>query len=168
MNTRRWSTFVEYLRNKFRDGPFLATDILIEYYNNRNVMEGIVLIERLNPPHGLALPGGIAEYLALPENARKEAKEETSLDIEFYNPRDPQPFRIESDPSQDPRAFIVSVCYQAIGRGELKAGDDAKKARVYDHDELARLVEQPDIWAMPHHRRILQHYLDERWRKEWK
>lgn len=164
----RFQSFKEYLRHHFYNGPYLATDIIIEYHNKRDIMEGIVLIERGNEPHGLALPGGIAEYMTLPENARKEAKEETGLDIEFYNAADPQPFRVESEPAQDPRAFIVSVCYQAIGQGAVKAGDDAKKARVYDRDELAHLVEQPEVWAMPHHQKIVKHYLNECWRVDWK
>ena len=168
MSGHHFHSFKEYLQHKFNEGPFLATDIIIEYHNDRNIMEGIVLIERLNKPYGLALPGGIAEYLTLPENARKEAKEETGLDLEFYNSLDPQPFRVESDPEQDPRAFIVSVSYQAICLGQLKAGDDAKKAQVFDRDELEKLITLPNVWAMPHHRKILQHYLHEKWRVETK
>jgi len=56
--------------------PFPTVDIIIE------LQEGIVLIERKNPPHGWALPGGFVDYgETLEAAAIREAREETSLDV---------------------------------------------------------------------------------------
>src|SRR3989339_1687096 len=105
--------------------PFPATDIIIEY--NDGLKEGIVLIARRNPPYGLALPGGFAEWgLSLEENAIKEAKEETGLEVILESPT--KPLCVRSDPSRDPRSHIISITYVGKGYGELLAGDDAKDA----------------------------------------
>ena len=110
-----------------------ATDIIIEY--NDGHKEGIVLIERLNPPYGFALPGGILEtYLSPGENAVKEAKEETNLEVIIED--EERPFLVKGKPDRDPRARVVSLVYIAKGTGTLKAGDDAKKAGVYTTQEI--------------------------------
>ncbi len=58
--------------------PFPTVDIIIE------VEGGIVLIERKNPPHGWAIPGGFVDYGETVEAAAvREAKEETGLDVEL-------------------------------------------------------------------------------------
>lgn len=153
----KYGTFKEYLKKNY-EGPFLATDIIIRY--NDDIKEGIVLIERKYFPLGLALPGGIAEYLTLETNAVKEAKEETGLDIILDSPN--KPLCVFSEPTQDPRAFIASVAYTAQGRGILKPQEeeDAKSARVYTLEEITNLLDKP-VWAFPdHHRKILKIYLE--------
>jgi ADP-ribose pyrophosphatase YjhB (NUDIX family) len=58
--------------------PTPTVDIIIE------VPGGVVLIERKNPPHGWAIPGGfVDEGEPLWVAARREAKEETSLEVEL-------------------------------------------------------------------------------------
>jgi ADP-ribose pyrophosphatase YjhB (NUDIX family)/nicotinamide mononucleotide adenylyltransferase len=109
--------------------PRLATDIIIEYQG------GIVLIERKNPPYGLAMPGGYHKSgLSAEKNAAKEAKEETNLDISikyllgFY-----------SEPERDVRDHTASAVYVAAVKEEsdaLKAGDDAKDAKVYKENDI--------------------------------
>jgi ADP-ribose pyrophosphatase YjhB (NUDIX family) len=137
--------------------PLLATDILIEYSG------GIVLIERRNPPLGLAIPGGFAELgLSLEENARKEAKEETGLEVTILNPR--RPLCVRSDPERDPRGHAVSVAYVARGEGELRAGDDAADARVYSLGEIKALIEGNRLAF--DHGEILRDYLEYRRRRE--
>ena len=60
--------------------PIPTTDIVIEYGNRDK--KGIVLITRRNPPYGIALPGGLAEWgISLEDNAMKEAREETGLEV---------------------------------------------------------------------------------------
>lgn len=116
--------------------PIPTTDIFIEYDNGRK--KGIVLIKRKNPPRGYALPGGFAEYgITLEDNARKEAKEETNLEVEIQNPGKPLVF---SNPKRDPRGHMVTNVYLAEGRGELKAGDDAKDAGIYTIKEILHML----------------------------
>ncbi|MFH1174412.1 MAG: NUDIX hydrolase [archaeon] len=134
--------------------PLLATDIIIQYEQKEK--SGIILIKRKNPPYGLAIPGGFAEYgLSLEDNARKEAKEETGLDIIIK--KDQQPFLVCSNPERDPRTHVVSVVYVAKGKGFLRAGDDAKDAMLYSLDEIRAL--SPDAFAFDHYA-ILKAYLD--------
>ena len=59
--------------------PYPTVDILIEVEP-----ETVVLIERLNPPHGWAIPGGFVDWEETLETAAiREAKEETDLDVEL-------------------------------------------------------------------------------------
>lgn len=135
--------------------PFPTTDVIIEYG------EGIVLITRKNPPYGMALPGGFAEWgLSLDENARKEAMEETGLEVIIEDPE--RPFCVHSDPKRDPRGHMISVVYVAKGYGDLKAGDDAKTASVCSIDEVRRLVREKGFAF--DHGRILEKYLA--WRQD--
>ncbi|MBN2459101.1 NUDIX domain-containing protein [Candidatus Woesearchaeota archaeon] len=126
--------------------PRLATDIIIEYQG------GVVLIERKNEPFGWAMPGGYHELgLSAEKNAAKEAKEETSLDINvkyllgFY-----------SDPKRDVRAHTASAVFVADGHGALKADDDAKDARVFKKEEV------PWEKLAFDHARIIKDYYDKK------
>lgn len=135
------------------EGPFPTTDIIIEYSDGKK--EGIVLIERKNEPIGTALPGGFAEKgISLEQNAAKEAKEETGLEIEIKNPNRPW---VYSDPGRDPRAHTISNTYLAIGKGKLQAGDDAKAAFIYTLDEVKKLVKEKKL--VFDHGKILEDYL---------
>lgn len=149
-----YGTFKEYLKEEY-EGPYCATDILIRYQG------GLVLIGRKYPPYGIAIPGGIAEYMPLPDNAKKEAKEETGLDIILDDPE--RPFCVLSDPKQDPRAFIASICYTAKGTGIIKPmeNEDAKFARKFTLDEIADLLQDEENFAFKHHMKILRKYLKE-------
>ncbi|HDM79497.1 MAG TPA: NUDIX hydrolase [Deltaproteobacteria bacterium] len=126
--------------------PLLTVDIIIELPNNR-----VVLIERKNPPHGWALPGGFVDYGESLENAAaREAKEETSLEI-----FDLEQFRAYSDPDRDPRHHTVTVVFVAKAAGEPVAGDDAKNVRVFDLGHL------PQNMAFDHGK-ILADYMQAR------
>ena len=62
-----------------RKNPVPAVDIIIEMENGR-----LVLIDRLNPPRGWALPGGFVDWgESLEQAAVREVKEETGLDVEL-------------------------------------------------------------------------------------
>lgn len=151
--------FEQRLRRNYQ-GPFMATDIIIRYDDGRK--NGIVLIERKYFPLGLALPGGIAEHIPLYENAVKEAKEETGLDVVIDNPE--KPLCVLTEVNQDPRAFIGTAVFTAKGCGELKPmeEEDAKSAAIYTNREVAALLMNPNNWAFPkHHRRALTIYLEE-------
>ncbi len=122
--------------------PVPTVDILISYEG------GIVLIERLNPPPGWALPGGFVDYgESLEAAAVREAREETGLEVELTGQ-----FHTYSDPKRDPRQHTISTIFTAIGRGgQLQAGDDAGKAIVYRPDNLPKNIAFD-------HRRILEDY----------
>jgi ADP-ribose pyrophosphatase YjhB (NUDIX family) len=142
----------QYRREGYRS-PTLTTDVIITH--SQGMKEGIVLIERKNPPHGLAIPGGFAEYgLTLEQNAGKEAREETGLEVVIENPGQPLVF---SDPRRDPRGHMVSTVYWGRGYGELRAGDDAAAARLYTVPEVRALFGRR-VLAFDHEE-ILQRYL---------
>lgn len=106
--------------------PIPTVDILIAH------KEGVVLIERKNIPYGWAIPGGYVDYNESVETtAYREAKEETNLDLE-----DLQLFNVYSEPGRDPRHHTITIVFTAKGKGELKAGDDAKNAGIYTQDNL--------------------------------
>ena len=92
----------------------------------------IVLIERKNPPHGWALPGGFVDYgESLERAAAREAKEETSLDVVLT-----EQFYTYSDPSRDARHHTVSTVFIATAKGAPRGADDAKAAQLFHQDYL--------------------------------
>lgn len=106
--------------------PFPTVDIIIEFQG------GIVLIERKNPPHGWALPGGFVDYgESLETAAVREAREETSLEI--HNLR---LLGCYSDPSRDTRMHTISTVYIAEGCGQPQAADDASRVGVFQMERL--------------------------------
>src|ERR687898_26901 len=109
------------MSNEFHN-PLLTVDIIIELPNG-----GIVLIERKNPPHGWALPGGFVDYGEnLEKAAIREAKQETCLEIFLL-----EQFYTYSDPGRDPRHHTVSTVFIASAAQAPCAADDAKTAGVY-------------------------------------
>ena len=112
--------------NEFRT-PYLTVDIIIE------TREGIVLIERKNPPPGWALPGGFVDYgESLEEAALREAKEETSLDVELI-----RQFHAYSDPARDARQHNATVVFIARATGgDLRGRDDARRADIFRRENL--------------------------------
>jgi len=154
---QQYNTFQDWLKDNY-EGPRMATDIIIRHDDRKK--DGIVFIERKYPPQGIALPGGMAERITFEQNAMKEGKEETGLNIEIDYPH--RPFCEYSDPDQDPRAFISTVCYTGRGYGILKPQpeEDAKRAIIVTISELEKLLSE-DIWAFSHHKKILSLYLND-------
>lgn len=106
--------------------PFPTVDVIIA------VDGGIVLIERHNPPHGWALPGGFVDYgESLEDAALREAREETGLEVNNL-----RQFRAYSDPQRDPRQHNISMVFTAEACGKPQAGDDAKHVRIFPLDKL--------------------------------
>src|SRR5690349_4539292 len=84
--------------------PKPTVDVIIE------VAGGIVLIERRNPPHGWAIPGGfVDEGETLAHAAKREAREETSLEVQLT-----ELFHCYSDPKRDARLHTISTVF--LGR----------------------------------------------------
>jgi ADP-ribose pyrophosphatase YjhB (NUDIX family) len=125
--------------------PLLTVDIIIEISSGE-----IVLIERRNPPHGWALPGGFVDYgESLETAAVREAKEETSLEVCLV-----EQFHTYSDPARDPRHHTVSTVFIASAPGGVpKGADDAKTAECFTEARLPQAI-------VFDHRQILRDYFN--------
>lgn len=109
--------------------PLLTVDIIIRLTDRDEAP--LVLIERKNPPHGLALPGGFVDVgETLEQAAVREAAEETGLQVELHSL-----LGCYSDPGRDPRGHTVSAVYIASARGEPQAADDARAIRLVDPEQ---------------------------------
>lgn len=110
--------------------PTPTVDVVIELGG------GVVLVERKNPPHGWALPGGFVDEGETVEAAAvREAKEETGLDVTLTGL-----LHVYSDPARDPRMHTLSVVFLGTAEGEPEGGDDAAEARVFSLDGLPALA----------------------------
>jgi 8-oxo-dGTP diphosphatase len=129
--------------------PLLTVDIIIELHGGG----GIVLIERKNPPHGWALPGGFVDVgETLEAAAVREALEETTLDVELVCQ-----MHAYSEPGRDTRFHSVSVVFVATAIGIPIGADDAARAEVFTEESL------PEVVAFDH-LRIIKDYF--RWKRE--
>jgi 8-oxo-dGTP diphosphatase len=96
--------------------PSLTTDIFI-FDDDFN----FILIKRKNDPYKdyWALPGGFVEYGESVETAAiREAKEETSIDVELKDL-----VNVYSKPDRDPRGHTVTIAYTAKGDFASKKAD---------------------------------------------
>jgi ADP-ribose pyrophosphatase YjhB (NUDIX family) len=129
-----------------RKNPVPTVDIIIELGG------GVVLIERRHEPHGWAIPGGFVDWgETLAQAARREAQEETSLDVELV-----ELLGCYSDPRRDQRLHTVSAVFVARAGGSPRGGDDAARAQVFREDALP----EPIVFD---HETILADYFA--WRK---
>ena len=129
-------------------------DIIIEIISEDG-RQGIVLIKRKNPPYGWALPGGFVDYgESLEQAAVREAKEETSLDIQLLCQ-----MHTYSDPNRDPRKHTISTVFIAQAKGNPVAQDDAQEIKVFSKDEL-------NFPLAFDHEKILKDYFKRKSRKE--
>ena len=127
-----------------RKTPYVTVDMIIE------LPDGVVVIERRNPPYGWALPGGFVDIgESVEDAARREAKEETNLDLE-----DLRQMHTYSDPKRDPRFHTVSTVFIARGIGRSQSGDDAKNLKVVPYAKLL------DIDYAFDHKQVIKDYLN--------
>jgi len=107
--------------------PRVSVDIIIELDPDL-----VVLIERKNPPHGWALPGGFVDYGESLEKASvREAKEETCLDVQLI-----EQFYTYSDPQRDPRHHTITTVFIGRASGVPRGSDDAKRAETFTEKDL--------------------------------
>lgn len=126
--------------------PAIAVDIIIELADRP--CRPIVLIERRYPPPGWALPGGFVDVgEALEQAARREAAEETCLEVRLK-----ALLGCYSHPERDPRGHTISAVYVGEATGMPRAADDAANVAVFAPDAL------PAGLAFDH-RQILTDYL---------
>ena len=110
--------------------PSITADIFI-YDDEMN----FILIKRKNDPFKdyWALPGGFVEYGESVEDAAiREAKEETSIDVELKHL-----VNVYSKPDRDPRGHTITVAYTAKGDFNMKnASSDAKDIKIFNKNEI--------------------------------
>lgn len=135
--------YIRHVQEDLGLGPYVTVDMIIER------PDGLVLIERSNPPYGLALPGGFVDNgESLEHAARRETKEETHLDLV-----DLRQFHTYSDPKRDPRFHTISTVFIGKGRGKPRFGDDAKGLTVVPYQDLLKYDYAFD------HKQIIKDYL---------
>ncbi len=133
-------------RHREFKNPIPTVDIIIELED-----KGIILIKRKNPPHGWAIPGGFVDYgESLEDAAKREAKEETSLNVELI-----KQFHTYSDPKRDKRFHTISTVYIAKAKGEPRAADDAVEVGIFNIDNFP----EPIVFD---HKEILRDYFRKR------
>ena len=131
--------------------PYVTVDGVIEIYRE-GIFQGIVLIERKNPPYGYALPGGFVDVGERVEDAlKREMNEEVQLDVEIVDL-----LGVYSDPKRDPRFHTVSVVYVCRADQNPVAADDAKSAEVIALDDLK------NVSLVFDHNEIISDYLANR------
>ena len=110
--------------------PSLTADIFI-FDDDFN----FILIKRRNDPFKdcWALPGGFVEYGETVETAAiREAKEETSIDVELIDL-----VNVYSEPDRDPRGHTITVAYTAKGNfNDRKAEDDACDIAIFSAEKI--------------------------------
>lgn len=122
--------------------PLPTVDAIIEYDGQ------IVLIQRKNPPYGLALPGGFVDYGESVETAVvREAREETQLHCQIVHL-----LGVYSDPLRDPRHHSITTAFVLKGTGLPKAMDDAASISLFSSDT-------PPQNMVFDHAKILKDYL---------
>jgi ADP-ribose pyrophosphatase YjhB (NUDIX family) len=138
--------YIKHTRDKLGPGPYVTVDIIIE------LPQGIVIIERSNPPYGWALPGGFVDYgESLEQAAVREAKEETNLDL-----FDLRQMRTYSEPGRDPRFQTIATVFIAKANGEPRHGDDAGNLKIVPYEKLLK-----EDYAFDH-KKIIKDYLVQR------
>ncbi len=105
--------------------PAPTTDVVI-YDPER----GVVVIERVNEPHGFALPGGFVDDGEQVEHAAvREMREETGLDVELLGV-----LGVYSRPDRDPRRHTMRRGPESRGRcgpGGLLSSGQAAAAHLF-------------------------------------
>lgn len=130
--------------------PYPTVDIIIEI-TRQDGEQGIILIRRKNPPYGWAIPGGFVDYgESLEQAALREAKEETSLNIQLK-----KQLHTYSDPQRDPRKHTITTVFIASAEGRPKAQDDAAEIGIFTREEI-------DFSLAFDHEQILRDYYQSR------
>lgn len=117
--------------------PAVTTDCVIFGFDGKELR--VLLVERGQEPCKgmLAFPGGFLQIdETLEECARRELKEETSLEAEKI-----EQFRAFSAVNRDPRERVISVAFFGLVKmAAVCGGDDARSAQWVRIDEVPQLA----------------------------
>ena len=118
--------YIKHLEVDLGREPYHTVDLIIER------PDGLVVIERSNPPYGWALPGGFIDPGEDAQTAaRREAKEETNLDLGGL-----REFRVYDQPGRDPRFETSTTVFIGTGMGDPRSGDDAQALKILPFHDL--------------------------------
>ena len=120
--------------------PTPTVDVIVYRQSPDHFKVDVLLIERTNPPHGWALPGGFVDEWEMVETAAiREVQEETGLTITLDHL-----LYVYSNPKRDSRQHNLSVVFTAElsfdGNWIPNAGDDAQQALFFNMDSLPELA----------------------------
>jgi 8-oxo-dGTP diphosphatase len=125
--------------------PLITADVIIEMPLIDD--KPIILIERKYEPYGWAIPGGFVEVgETVASTARREALEETSLEVELD-----VMLGIYSNPKRDYRGHTACAVFIGNASGKPAAADDAKDIALFDPFNI-------DVELAFDHRQILDDY----------
>jgi 8-oxo-dGTP diphosphatase len=131
--------------------PIPAVDAIIQMDSQ------ILFVKRKNEPFRgyMAIPGGfVNEGETVEDAAKREVREETSLDIELVDI-----LGVYSDPKRDPRGHIMSTVFIAYVPGNRNKGVEGLAADDASELEWIDLEVIPNQKFAFDHKRILMDYI---------
>lgn len=133
-----------------RRSPVPTVDIIIEI-----PLQGIVLIQRANPPLGWAMPGGYVDYgESLEAAACREALEETGLKVKLLGQ-----LHTYSNPRRDPRQHNLTTVFVARALGTPKAADDARSLQIFGLKDLPQKMAFDHAAILADYLKVRRHWL---------
>lgn len=118
----------------------VAVDAIVFGYQNSQLYVLLIQQKFGSANSYWALPGGLVKNdESLKEAVKRELKEETNVDVDYFE----QLFTFGDDVTRDPRNRVVSVAYFALvdpSKLEIKADSDADKVQWFRIEEVPELA----------------------------
>ncbi len=118
----------------------VAVDAIVFGYQNSQLYVLLIQQKFGSTNSYWALPGGLVKNEeSLKDAVKRELKEETNVDVDYFE----QLFTFGDDIERDPRNRVVSVAYFALvdpSKLEIKADSDAEKVKWFKINEVPKLA----------------------------